>query len=241
MSSFLSRLHADLRQTRLTKRGATHLPENVPQGLHKVYARMKQIPLNKPKDIDISLTDALISRTSSLRDSGRAQISLSECSALLGHGLRKHPQGSSRNYPSGGALFPIETYLIATSLEDAGPGVFHYNPTAHVLEKLWDLPQGFSMKECIPNPDYLSPSVLLVFTSVWGRSSAKYGDFTYGLALLEAGHMSENILLLATALDLEVRPMAGFDDARITELLDINKENEQPVHTVTLSKENDRS
>jgi hypothetical protein len=48
--------------------------------------------------------------------------------------------------------------------------------------------------------------------------------------------MSENVLLTGTALLLKLRPFAGFDDAAIAKLLDIDAECEQPVLTITLSK-----
>jgi SagB-type dehydrogenase family enzyme len=76
---------------------------------------------------------------------------------------------------------------------------------------------------------------MIVFTSVWNRSSAKYGDLAYQHALLEAGHMSENILLVAGALHIGTRPYAGFDDAILEQLLDLG-DGEQIVHTITVCK-----
>jgi SagB-type dehydrogenase family enzyme len=92
------------------------------------------------------------------------------------------------------------------------------------------------MKDVAKSPDSLRLSSLIVFTSVWQRSSAKYGDLAYQHALLEAGHMSENILLVGTALGLNLRPYAGFNDERIAELLDLDEDFEQTVHTVTVCK-----
>jgi SagB-type dehydrogenase family enzyme len=92
------------------------------------------------------------------------------------------------------------------------------------------------MKDIAKHPESLSLSTLIVFTSVWKRSSAKYGELAYLHAHLEAGHMSENILLVGTALKLNVRPYAGFNDERIAELLDIDEENEQTVHSITVCK-----
>jgi SagB-type dehydrogenase family enzyme len=101
---------------------------------------------------------------------------------------------------------------------------------------LWDIPQKIGVKDLVRYPEWLYPSALMVFTGVWKRSSAKYGDLAYIHSLLEAGHMSENVLLVATVLGLETRPMAGFNDQLISELLDLKEENEQPVHSITLSK-----
>lgn len=163
-------------------------------------------------------------------------LSLTDFGSLFGHALMKRKNSARRNYPSGGALYPIETYLFSFSIEGTRPGIFHYNPTTHSLERLWDIPSNITVKDLIKRPDWLFPSNLIVFTAVWKRSSAKYGDLAYSHALLEAGHMSENILLTATALHLESRPVAGFNDARIVELLDLVPEDELPVHAITIAK-----
>lgn len=234
MTSFLAHLHADLRRARLTRRGATHRAEDVPRGTHKEYPRMQRVSLPEPTLSTTTLADALAHRHSGSSGNPDLPITLREIGTLLGLALRKRPDVINRNYPSGGALYPIETYLISTALESHTPAVYHYNPTHHALERLWDLPNRFAIKDIAKHPESLRLSSLLVFTSLWQRSSAKYGDLAYPHALLEAGHMSENILLVGCALGLSVRPYAGFDDARITQLLDLDEEKEQPVHTVTM-------
>lgn len=163
-------------------------------------------------------------------------LTTQELGTLFGSALARRKGDTSRNYPSGGALYPIETYLVAFSLSGLEPGVFHYHPTEHALERMWEIPPAIDMKTLVPKPDFLSPTALVVFTSVWKRSSAKYGDFTYTLALLEAGHMSENLLLVSAALGLETRPMAGFNDNALIHLLDLNDMNEQPVHSITIAR-----
>jgi SagB-type dehydrogenase family enzyme len=137
-------------------------------------------------------------------------------------------------YPSGGALYPIETYLIATNIENTPMHALHYNPTTHVLEVLWKLEQEFKMTDVVPGADTIPVSALIVFTAVWERSSAKYGELAYQHALIEAGHMSENVLLVSTALGLETRPMAGYDDDAIARALDLDASYEQVVHTITV-------
>lgn len=236
MTPFLSHLHADLRGARLTRRGATHDPKDVPQGLHKKYDRMEKIKLPDPEHVGISLSNALEKRSSYVGGTMEGCLSLQEWGTLLGLALKKRSGSTSRNYPSGGALYPIETYLIGNTVEQQAPAVFHYNPSDHVLEKLWDLPSDLNIKELSRKPDNVLFSTLVVFTSVWKRSTSKYGDFTYLLALLEAGHISQNILLVATALGLNARPMGEFSDEKISKLLDLDDEREQPVHSVTLCR-----
>jgi hypothetical protein len=46
--------------------------------------------------------------------------------------------------------------------------------------------------------------------------------------------MSENVLLVGSALDLRTRPMAGFDDDVLISVLDLDPEEELPVHSITM-------
>lgn len=235
MTAFISHIHKNLRDALRTRRGATHLAKDVPQGLHKEYARMSIIELQKPSAIELPLTEALVQRRSYIEGSLDKKISIQKFGTLLGAALGKNPDTVHRNYPSGGALYPIETYIITNAIEGLSQSVLHYNPTKHALEILWPTAKDLSIKSLAPNPKDLQFSTLIVFTSVWRRSSAKYGDFTYTLALLEAGHMSENILLVAGATGLKARPMAGFNDEAISILLDLDRNEEQLVLSVTLS------
>jgi SagB-type dehydrogenase family enzyme len=237
MNFFLPHLLRKLRDARLTRRGATHHPHSVATGIHKAYPRMKSVVLPAPA-LEADLSETLLRRHSVASGIGEpdTEIRLQELGTLLGLALGKREGSRTRNYPSGGALYPIETYLVANAIESEVPGIFHYNPSGHVLERLWDLPPAFSMQELARRPDDLRISTLLVFTSVWERSSAKYGDLAFLHALLEAGHMSENILLVGTALGLHMRPYAGFNDALLARLLDIREEEEQAVHTIALCK-----
>ena len=234
MNPFLSHIQSELRKARLTRRGATDAPEDVPKGLHKKYERMEKTVLPPLVPPDTTLVDALNTRESYFDGSMTTALTLSELGNLLGTALGKRDT-IHRRYPSGGALYPVETYLVS-NVGGKNFAVYHYNPTEHSIEKLWDVPNDLDTKSLARKPDDLFFSTMIIFTSVWSRSSAKYGDLSFQHALLEAGHMSQNILLTATALGLGSRPYAGFDDEKLIALLDIDPLCEQPVHTVLLSR-----
>ena len=232
MTQFISRIHQDLREARAIRRGSTHTPDNVLRGLHKEYPRMPKIALPAPAPLAMRLDEALIKRASFTRAHSARPFTTSELGTLLGHALGMRTK-IARKYPSGGALYPVETYLIGKVLEDFSPGAFHYHPTAHALEHLWDVAPDFKMTDLTRSPSTPLSQVLLVFTAVWARSSMKYGDWAYHLAMLEAGHMAQNILLTATATQTQARPVGGFDDS-INELLDLDLR-EQAIYSILLS------
>src|SRR5207302_476299 len=103
MNSFLAHLHTELRRALLTRRRATHRPEDVPRSTHKAYPRMTQIALPEPTKLATTLQDALENRKSGFSGDPEIPILQSELGTLLGSALRARPITGHRNYPSGGA------------------------------------------------------------------------------------------------------------------------------------------
>jgi SagB-type dehydrogenase family enzyme len=235
MSDFISRIHSTIRAARTTRRGATMRAEDVPMGVHKEYPRMPRILLPSPEPLTDTLDEA-IRRRRSFNDANELRgCTPNELGTLLGVALGMRDDAVHRNYPSSGSLFPIETYLIGKVLEGTAPGVFHYHPKAHALEQLVDLPSSFSTLDVTSTNHMPTGSMLIVFTASWQRSSAKYGDLAYLHATIEVGHMAQNILLVATAHNILVRPIAGFRDAELTALLDLDPRYEQPLYAIVVA------
>ena len=66
------------------------------------------------------------------------------------------------------------------------------------------------------------------------RTRFKYGQRGYRFALLEAGHLVQNVLLAATALDIAAVPVGGFYDRRLADVLMVDGINEAPLYVVPL-------
>jgi SagB-type dehydrogenase family enzyme len=197
---------------------------------------MPQIPLPASMTLTMPLSEALAKRESLTTMPPKKLLSLQDCGTLLGSALQKHSHANKRAYPSGGSLYPIETYLITSALEGLPAAAFHYNPIRHCLETLSFLSEDIRVDDLARHDNNLDLEFtsLIVLTSIWERSSNKYGDFAYMLALIEAGHAAENILLVATALGLDARPLMGFHDQSIAQILDIDPEEEQAVYSIAL-------
>jgi SagB-type dehydrogenase family enzyme len=125
-----------------------------------------------------------------------------------------------RTAPSGGALYPLDLYVAARRTSRFEPGLYHFDPLAHALERLGELPD---LAAASPYSELVGEAaiVVLVAAAFW-RSRFKYGLRGYRFTLLEAGHVAQNILLAATALDLGAVVLGGFYDGRVDRALGLD-------------------
>jgi SagB-type dehydrogenase family enzyme len=77
-------------------------------------------------------------------------------------------------------------------------------------------------------------AVIVVLTTVLERSLWKYGDRGYRYQLLEAGHVAQNLNLVATALGLGSFNIGGFFDSDLANLLGLDIEEEIPLYGIAL-------
>lgn len=230
--SFISRLHASLRLSRIVREDASGMP---PSDVRKQYPRFESLALPAPRPIDTALSEALRRRRSFSTSVSDRALGPEEWSNLLGNSLSVEEGARRRAYPSGGARYPIETYAIGTVLDASVREIAHYDPQRHAFERLWTIPASAPMKRIFRGTVTPLSETALVFTAIWERSESKYGRFAYDLALLEAGHMAQNVLLAATALGIGARPVAGFDDTTMETILDLDSEREQAIYAVMLT------
>jgi len=199
----------------------------------KSYPRMERVSLAY-SPLTTSLGDALSKRTSLRSMDFSSPISIENIGTLLHHALGIR-EDRRRRYPSGGAVYPIETYLFIQKSTVVKRGAYHYQTATHALEHLWDIPDPLDMFSDRPTNAWADAApLILTFTAVWESNCEKYGDFGYYLGMLEAGHMAQNVLLVATALNLSACPLGRFNDAAVTRILDLNTSIEQPLYAIAV-------
>ena len=138
-----------------------------------------------------------------------------------------------RTAPSGGGLYPIETFCIAFQVQGLAPGAYFYNTQKHRLEQLaaGDFRPRFAdatnLKTEVDNASFC-----IALSAVLPRSSFKYGQRAYRFVLLEAGHIAQNVLLAAEGLGLGALPVGGFFDDDINTVLHLDGCQEFVVYLV---------
>jgi SagB-type dehydrogenase family enzyme len=148
----------------------------------------------------------------------RGSYGLSEPARRLGH-LDPPP----RSVPSAGALYPLEVYVAVGALEGVANGLYHYDPIGHSLGVLrfGDVLDEFAAA-LIQQHLLRHACALIIFTSVFRRTLARYGARGYRYILLEAGHAAQNACLIATELRVGTLCLGGYFDSRLNQLLGLD-------------------
>jgi SagB-type dehydrogenase family enzyme len=185
------------------------------------------IALPDPRLPTPSLAVAL-TRRRSLRHFSRDPIPLPTVSALLAaaYGVTRPATAELpplRTAPSAGALYPLELYLLARRVSGIERGVYHYDPLAHRLERHLERVDPAVELAAFTNPrEVEDAAVVVVIAASFWRSRVKYGLRAYRFTLLEAGHVTQNLLLAATASGLGAFAVGGFFDDRVDALLGLD-------------------
>jgi len=175
-----------------------------------------------------------VARRRSIRDFSNRPITFSELSQLLwatqGITLRAHGF-DFRASPSAGALYPVETYLVANRVEEIPAGLYHYSVRESNLVLLREGHFGSELCRSGLGQEMLEEAAcVFVWTAVIGRSKWKYRERAYRYIYMDAGHLGQALYLAAAALDLGCCTVGAFFDEEVDHIIGIDGENEISVY-----------
>lgn len=237
--SISDKFHSFTKNKKLNITITKDIPQSWIQIHFKTYPRLNRIPLSSKIGQDKIIANIINSRRSIRKFSGKP-ITYDDLSYLLyaSCGLRnlsKSLNESKRPYPSAGARYPLEIYPLILNCKGIKNGLYHYSVKENSLEVLLEedlqkwLNKAFGKEEWLKNI-----AALFLITGVLGRTHIKYGDRGYRYILIEAGHLAQNLCLLATELGLGSCPIGGFIDNKINELLDIEHQKELSLYVLAV-------
>lgn len=158
-----------------------------------------------------------------VRDVTSAAVSLTALSDCLraGFGINGYTQNEAgvrlplSFTPSGGARNPYDAFVFAQNVEGLKPGIYRYAPLAHTLVPFGQKSAGFS--EMLGGQDWPDKMpCFIVLRADFSRSMWKYDDANaYRVALIEAGHIGQNVMLAASAHGLTACPSAALNHAQV--------------------------
>jgi len=164
-------------------------------------------------------------------------ISLSQLSFLLWatqgiKSIRGKSYATLRTVPCGGARHQFETYLLIRHVEGLAPGAYHYLPMEHAIEFLHPVE---NLEEVIS--DTLSGQSWAAKASVvfyWAmdayRVEWRYGIYAHRTALIDTGHVGQNLYLACTGLGLGTCGIAAFQHESSSQVFGLDGTDEFVVY-----------
>jgi len=144
---------------------------------------------------------------------------------------------SFRTVPSGGALYPVETYLSVHRVEGLSPGTYHFDVESFCLERLSNIDSRENVADACLNQNFMAGSaVTFLWSAVFRRCMSKYGNRGIRYILLDAGHICQNVLLAAEATGSGGCPIAAFYDNEVNDLLGLAPDEESVLYAASVGK-----
>ncbi|MCB9554484.1 MAG: SagB family peptide dehydrogenase [Deltaproteobacteria bacterium] len=220
---------------RLTNQKSVSAPPAVRPGWEN--ASVIELPRQLAELAPASL-DQLLDLRQTVRRYAKRPLALAELSRLLWSGMRntQSPRENTtlqmeiirRPYPSGGSTYSLELYIIVPpdGLETVEPGVYHYCPARHLLERLESIEQHVSQirrnalgAAGVERQDGGQP-LIFALTSRVGRVSYKYEGNAHALIAREVGCVYQTLYLLCANMDLApcALGLSGLGSSELAEI-----------------------
>lgn len=196
-------------------------------------AHRPRVPLPMATACEAPLTGVLGARRSRAPEPA-STLTLDDL-ATLATSYEADPSTGRRAVPSGGALYPLEIYVLARRVSGLPAASYHLDPFDRALELL-DAGQPDLDGALVDRSIADNAAAVVVVTGVFRRSRCKYGLRGYRFALLEAGHLMHALLLLATAAGIAALPLGGFYDAALDRLVHADGVDESVLYAVALGR-----
>jgi len=134
-----------------------------------------------------------------------------------------------------GALYHIELYLAVTDLPELPAGLYHFGPVDFALRRLRDGDQRPILVAAAGyNAALQEAPIILIGTDTFWRNAWKYRARAYRHTFWDSGTILANLLAAANALDLPSQLVAGFADASVNTLLNLDDAREVATFLVGL-------
>jgi len=163
-------------------------------------------------------------------------ITLEELSYLLlsTQGIINPAKPRFRTVPSGGARHGFETYLYIENVESLDPGLYRYLPIEHNLLYLGEKPKK-ELTFALAGQDF-RPAATFIWTVVPYRIAWRYAGAEEKLALLDVGHVCQNLYIACEAQGMGTCAIGAYMQVPLDEFLGIDGETEFSIYASPVGK-----
>ena len=166
----------------------------------------QKIFLPPPKTTGAVSLEQLLAKRRSVREFSGKNLDYTQIGQLAwaGQGITD-PATGYRTAPSAGALYPITLYFATSD------GLFSYDPKQHALEEISATDVRRRLATAAAQNEIADAPCDIIIAGDVGKLRPKYAQKARRFAMLEAGHIAQNILLEAVSLQLAAVPIGAFE------------------------------
>ncbi|NNJ97339.1 MAG: SagB/ThcOx family dehydrogenase [Gammaproteobacteria bacterium] len=182
----------------------------------------ENIALPAPATAGQVSVEQVIAQRRSVRDFANTSLKLSDISQLLWSAQGITDIRGLRAAPSAGALYPLEIYVVAGTVDGLAQGVYHYDPQRHQLTKEDGADVRAALTAAALSQAWIQDAAaVIVFTADYQRTRKKYGNRAERYVHIEVGHAAENLFLQAVSLGLASVVVGAFDDDELARVMQL--------------------
>lgn len=217
-----------------------------------VKAPMRETSIELPKNFeDLKLNNdilAVINNRKSSRVYTQEQMSLLELSYLLWatqgvKDIRGRSYATLRTVPCGGARHEFECYMLVQNVEGLEDGSYHYLPMEHRLELLnskanLEAAHEMSFRDIISatlNGQIwgAKSNIVFYYSMVAYRAEWRYGIRAHRVALIDAGHITENLYIACSSAHIGTCAIGAVNSALCDKIFELDGEEEFAFYAAT--------
>jgi len=205
-------------------------------------AKLIDLPAGNAFDLGLLDFKSLVEHRETLRKYADSPLSLAELAFLLWgtQGVKSVTEKpvSKRTVPSAGSRHAFETYLLINRVEGLEPGLYRYLALEHKLAKLV-APEDINAvltEACLNQPHVKNSAVTFLWVAVSLRMTWRYCQRGYRYMYLDAGHVCQNLYLLAESIRCGVCAIAAYDDDLVNQALELDGEEQFAIYIATLGR-----
>jgi SagB-type dehydrogenase family enzyme len=116
----------------------------------------------------------------------------------------------------------MEIYLVAGAVTELAPGVYRYLPNEGAIKSAAEGDRRAALAGAALGQAWVADAALiLIIAANYKHSTWKHGRRGKRYVHMEAGHVAQNVLLMASTLNLGAAVVGAFDDKRVASVTEL--------------------
>src|SRR5262249_30093733 len=139
---------------------------------------------------------------------------------------------------SGGALYPIDLFVLSLNVGQLNSGAYRYIPKHHALKPIGspELPANLRRLAQFGEIQVEKAGFFLGYVYKFFENARKYGESALGFAFIEAGAIAAHIHLICTAIGLGSCDVGSYSKGRFERLFAADGVSRHMIHLTVVGK-----